>query len=46
LWHFLEYIGKDTDIQSTYITPNTPKTTAIVIELIELLYKHLFEEIW
>jgi hypothetical protein len=29
------YKGKDTDIQSTYITPNTPKTAAIVMKQIE-----------
>jgi hypothetical protein len=37
LWHFLVYTGKDKDIQFTYITPNTPKPTAIVIKLIEPL---------
>jgi hypothetical protein len=37
LWRFIVYTGKDTDIQSTYITPNTPKTTAIVMKLTEPL---------
>jgi hypothetical protein len=31
------YTQAKTDIQSTYITPNTPKTTAIVMKLIEPL---------
>jgi hypothetical protein len=38
LWCFLVYTGKDTDIQSTYITRNTPKTTAIVMKIIEPLH--------
>ena len=38
LWCFLVYTGKNTVIQSSLITPDTPKTAAIVLELLEHLF--------
>jgi hypothetical protein len=39
LWSFLVYTGKDTKLDSPLITADTPKTTAIVLKLIEPLLK-------
>jgi len=38
LWCFLVYTGKNTVLQSSLITPDTPKTAAIVLELLEPLF--------
>jgi hypothetical protein len=35
LWGFLVYTGKNTALQSSLITPDTPKTAAVVLELLE-----------
>jgi len=42
LWCFLvyTYIGKNTVLQSSLITPDTPKTAAAVLELLEPLFGH------
>jgi len=38
LWCFLVYTGKNTVLQSSLITPDTPKTAPIVLELLEPLF--------
>jgi len=38
LWCFLVYTGKNAVLQSVLITPDTPKTAAIVLELLEPLF--------
>jgi len=38
LWCFLVYTGKNTVLQSSLITPDTPKTAAVILELLELLF--------
>jgi hypothetical protein len=38
LWCFPVYTGKSTVLQSKLITPDTPKTAAIVLELLEPLF--------
>jgi len=38
LWCFLEYTGKNTVLQSSLITPDTPKTAGVVLELLEPLF--------
>jgi len=38
LWCFLVYTGKNTVLQSSLITPDTPKTAAVVLELLEPLF--------
>ena len=38
MWCFLVYTGKNTVLQSSLITPDTPKTAAAVLELLELLF--------
>ena len=38
MWCFLVYTGKSTVLQSSLITPDTPKTAAIVLELLEPLF--------
>jgi len=38
LWCFLVYTGKNTVLQLSLITPDTPKTAAIVLELLEPLF--------
>jgi len=38
LWCFLVHTGKSTVLQSSLITPDTPKTAAIVLELLEPLF--------
>lgn len=35
MWHIHADTGKDTEILSTYIIPNIPKTTAIVMIVTE-----------
>ena len=40
LWCFLVYTGKITVLQSSLITPDTPKTASIVLELLEPLCVH------
>ena len=37
LWCFLIYTGKNTVLESSLITPETPKTAAIVLKLLEAL---------
>jgi hypothetical protein len=37
-WCFLVYAGKNTDPQLSLITPDTPKSAAIVLELLEALF--------
>jgi hypothetical protein len=39
LWSFLVYTGKDTEVDSLLITPDTNKTSAIVLKLVEPLLK-------
>ena len=38
MWCFLAYKGKITVLQSSLITPDTPKTGATVLELLEPLF--------
>jgi len=38
LWCFLVYTGKNTVLQSSLITPDSPKTADIVLELLEPLF--------
>jgi len=38
LWCFLVYTGKNMVLQSSLITPDTPKTAAVVLELLEPLF--------
>ena len=38
MWCFLVYTGKNTVLQSSLITPDTPKTAASVLELLEPLF--------
>jgi len=38
LWCFLVHTGKNTVLQSSLITPDTPKTAAVVLELLEPLF--------
>ena len=38
LWCFLVYTGKNTVLQLCLITPDTPKTAAVVLELLEPLF--------
>jgi len=38
LWCFLVYTGKNTILQSSLFTPDTPKTAAVVLELLEPLF--------
>ena len=40
MWCFLVYTGKNTVLQSSLITPDTPKTAAIILELLEPLFGH------
>jgi hypothetical protein len=40
LWCFLVYTGKNTVLESSLITPETPKTAAIVLKLLEPLLGH------
>ena len=40
LWYLLAYTSKNTILQSSLITPDTPKTAAIVLELLEPLFGH------
>jgi len=40
LWCFLVYKGKNTVLQSSLITPDTPKTAAVILELLEPLFGH------
>jgi len=40
LWCFLVYTGKNTFLQSSLITPDTPKTAAVVLELLQPLFGH------
>ena len=42
VWCFLaySYTGKNTVLQSSLITPDTPKTAAVVLELLKLLFCH------
>ena len=37
-WCFLVYTGKTTVLQSSLITPDTPKTAAMVLEILEPLF--------
>jgi len=37
-WCFLVYTGKNTVLQSSLITPDTPKTAAVALELLEPLF--------
>jgi len=38
LWCFLVYTSKNTVLHSSLITPDTPKTAAVVMELLEPLF--------
>jgi len=38
LWCFVVYTGKNMMLQSSLITPDTPKTAAVVLELLEPLF--------
>ena len=40
MWCFLVYTGKNTVLQSSLITPDTPKTAAVVLELLEPMFGH------
>ena len=38
MWCFLVYTGKNTVLQSSLITPDTHKTAAVVLKLLEPLF--------
>jgi len=40
LWHFLVYTGKNSVLESSLITPETPKTAASVLKILEPLLGH------
>ena len=40
MWCFLVYTGKNTILQSSLITPYTPKIAAVVLELLEPSFGH------
>jgi len=45
LWCFIVYTGKNTVLQSSLITPDTPNTAAVVLELLEPLF-HCGHTLW